>query len=1067
MPTYTAPQVDHNLYNTQLPQSRMMEVFSLLENKQGLYNQGLAQARNTLASMDHLPDEVTGKYTKQLVTDFNGKAREQIKSYQNVDFSLQSNVDLIANTYNPLIQDQTFMADYTATLNLKSQVQKAMSFRDSNKKDMYERYSDVNLQNLYNKFDGLANATTEAGTLEEAGNTANARYTPYTDYKKTIRELVTSKAFFVTEEQSPDGRGYMINHKGVKYGNMKRFLEANLTANELGQIKIEGEVAFFSAYKNSLEPSKADFVFNATQDTVDRLQQAATEIDSHVSSLKNKFSSYGADKSLNNRQRADKAKLKAAVLTYETQVETLRDKIENSNSTLDKFSKGELSADQIYSSLENNFSTAYINGTIDQMADGFNFQSKLQSKDEVFWARVTENRLSRQLSHSISNDNRQYGLDVAKFRADELAKAGGVMIDGKLVSTLEGKKLEILARKSGLVQNKKTGEWELPPGDGRSMLLKPGDGESNNKATALELNNRVNENRTNRRDNANNSLKKLVSLSDPSINKGDIQAAFDLLKSNKVVNAANFDPSNIRNNPNGNPRPTPPLGNSFPGSNFSSETFAKQPTNRFEELIKSVEGTDSAAARGLRALANLAGNTKNITPENILELVAKGVGDKLENNGYSQGTELAQDIYTTYSLQDQKLMLAEMSAASVNERVINGFTKTYPEFKKGASIGSDGQIVFSNTYVAHNPTNSKETITLNDANVKEFRRTHPSWMIGTYTASKTSEILETYLASTEGNAFVQQGKLVGEIGDPAQASAWLFSNPDNYKAFNTNFSLNPSFSNDFIEKDENDDFDGIKNADSGTAKFLNTLTATALSNGKQIFYSNENVVNPATRVTDIDEYGNVKIFFNVDYLERINGMKDDKGDDRDNYKTDKNGLSAQEQRDAIQILATKGVTIKAPPKVVSTTGGLVLENLAAGDFTAPVQTQSKDYKAYISYNKETKEMDVQYDIPDGKYLYNTNTMFTFDGTSFKPTIQVRNLTVTSENMGPTTQDRTLHTLNKELITSEDLQNKLEDNRLPAAVQIWKANKDIDFNVYRFNLAQLKEITDIIESIPLN
>lgn len=51
MASFVPPQVDHNLYTPILPQDNVMQIFSLLDQKQQLYNQGVKSAQNKISSM--------------------------------------------------------------------------------------------------------------------------------------------------------------------------------------------------------------------------------------------------------------------------------------------------------------------------------------------------------------------------------------------------------------------------------------------------------------------------------------------------------------------------------------------------------------------------------------------------------------------------------------------------------------------------------------------------------------------------------------------------------------------------------------------------------------------------------------------------------------------------------------------------------------------------------------------------------------------------------------------------------------------------------------------------------
>jgi hypothetical protein len=148
MPSFVPPQVDHNLYKPILPQDNVMQVFSLLDQKQQMYNMGVKQAQYKVSSMLNLENEVTSEPVKGMVTDFNKKANEIVKNYSNLDFSIQENVSLVDNIYDPLLSDKLFLQDYSATKQFNGEMKKALSYRDSDKKDIRDLYSETNVQAL-------------------------------------------------------------------------------------------------------------------------------------------------------------------------------------------------------------------------------------------------------------------------------------------------------------------------------------------------------------------------------------------------------------------------------------------------------------------------------------------------------------------------------------------------------------------------------------------------------------------------------------------------------------------------------------------------------------------------------------------------------------------------------------------------------------------------------------------------------------------------------------------------------------------------------------------------------
>lgn len=1018
MPTYTPPQVDHNLYQTQLPQSRMMEVFNLLEQKQGLYNQGLAQARNTISNMDNLPNQVLSPYSKELTTNFNQRAKEKIQEYSNLDFSMQSNVDLISNIYDPLLEDETFLADYGSTRNLNTQVKKAMSFRDSAKKDMYDRYSDTNLQHLYNQYDDLANATTEASALAAAKKSSSARYIPYTDYKKTIRDLVTSKSFFVTEDSSPLNNGYMISYKGVKYKDMKKFLEGNLTEKELGQMRVEGEVAFFNAYKNSGE-DKSQFVFDSTKEVIEATSNHKKEVGNHLKLLNDELASYGSDKVLNDKQRAQKAALIGTIKSYEAQEEALKNQIEEADSSIEKFASGQLTADQIYNTLQSGATSSYINGTIDQMARGFNFQSTTMPKDETYWARASENRLSARLRQDIIDSNRDYNLNVQKFAAEQLEKRGKVQIGGRVLPTLEAQKMIMDLAADGLKFDPKTGEIVLmTEQDFKSKVFTPG-GESIKVSRNIDnLSTRLSNARSKIKTNTTNTLLDLVAQASPRASREDLKSAIEFLEG-----------SNNTKNPNA-----------------LSNLMDKRKGNTISDLIEQTKNKNSAVHRGLSILKEIAGGNSELNSNNVLELVAQGVENKLKNNPLLAKQGLVPGIRARYQTNDIMAQAELAGAMRSNQNVVEGFKEAYPELAKGVSLDNSGNIII-------NPFNYQ---TKTEGSATGLAGGVKTTITTDKVRSKSSieDALNEYLNTNEGNDALLTGYTEMNITNPVEASAFIFNNKENYTKVFTNLKAKLPFNADIVDNNEGyDNADGLW--ESEKAEFLNSLVQNALSSPTTVNLSNKNLSPPINRIV-VDLFGNHKLYFNAEHLEKVNGMRNNAGVENTNYDGEKNGVSVDAQRQLIQVLATEGVTIENPDKSGGVNSNLLIESLRYMGIPAPVKSAGGTYAASLSYNPNTKGVDFRLDVPEDYYLYNNQKMYTFAEGKFTPNmINDGYISYGAEDFGYKKQTQILNDINSVLNYSESIHNQLQDSRIALAVDA--LYKDVDLSKKLFNMDELEAI----------
>lgn len=411
MPSYVNPNViDHNLYGTMIPQFPLEAVMKLGAHRQGLYNAGVSQARDKVSSMLNMENNVSSIIMQDTVNDFNKKANDIIKGYSTLDFSIGSNVDLVSATYDPLINDKHFMMDYSATINKKREVAKALNLRDNKDADLRNTYSDINLQRLLMSYDDLSSATTLKQLEQGASAAQGARYTPYEDYKKTIRELVTDKSFFARESSTPTGTGYMVTYKGLDYSSMSAFLQANLTAKELGQMRIEGEVGFNNVYKSS-GLDKGQFALETSRNSLSAIQEGVNDLRRDVEDSIKLLETYSDDSKLSTKKLAEKNLLKQRASVAQSILTNQEKKLENYQSTIRDYVDGNVSKNVLFNTLQGAYAQEYTLGTIDQMARSYGAaQTVSYGKDDAFWSRLSENRLSARLSL----DNKKFAFDQKK-----------------------------------------------------------------------------------------------------------------------------------------------------------------------------------------------------------------------------------------------------------------------------------------------------------------------------------------------------------------------------------------------------------------------------------------------------------------------------------------------------------------------------------------------------------------------------------------------------------------------------------------------------------------------------
>jgi hypothetical protein len=436
MPAFVPPQVDHNLYKPILPQDNVMQVFSLLDQKQQMYNQGVKEAQYKISSMLNLENEVTSSPVKGMVTDFNKKANDLIKQNSNLDFSIQSNVNLIDGIYDPLLNNKTFLQDYQATKNWRSEVNKALSYRDDKDKDVRDMFNETNLMALNIKRQNLAEAKTEKDIKNYSADLANSSYTPYTDVKKTIREyMATNKDFFKVEKDYATN-GYIITTKNgpQSYPSYKTFLESFLSDKEMNQLALEQKVGFYGAYKRS-GMSKEEFISSNLNNTIDMFEGALNEKSQELQTRLQELDTYPDDSKLNAKQKNEVAALRNEAAKLQQEVKYRSDSVESLNDYMKKASEGQIDLTNFYETAENMFVKNGVDMEVRNMAMGLSgFESVSIKKDEAYWTNIQENRLSRALSHEIAQDNiaNQIAfaeLDLKKQKNLIDAAAAGLAVD--------------------------------------------------------------------------------------------------------------------------------------------------------------------------------------------------------------------------------------------------------------------------------------------------------------------------------------------------------------------------------------------------------------------------------------------------------------------------------------------------------------------------------------------------------------------------------------------------------------------------------------------------------------
>lgn len=460
MASFVPPQVDHNLYKPILPQDHLMQVFTLLDQKQQLYNQGVKQAQYKVSSMLNLENEVTSGPVKGMVTDFNKKAQEQIRKYSNLDFSLQANVDMVSSVYNPLLNDKLFLQDYTATKNLNGEMAKGLAYRDSEKKEVRDMFSNTNLQAVQIKKYRLASATTEKDIYKYAGEGIQTYYEPYHDYQGEIKELFKDgnmKVIKIRDNQTKDEFGnpsfvYRVTDKNgsLAYESFEDFISASLSPKAKRQIQLEGEVEYFGMERQLgkqgiLNQYVATNVtnFSSAEDLPEvKARKAANE------KLKARINTYTEDGKLSPELLVQKYQDIALMQNNLRAIASHTELFDQRRKELAKYTSGEITLDQYYENIKPELLNNYVGQTIKRSA--YSYADATTESEITYSTEINRMLFDREkfkiergdkavkefnelykgfFDQLIANNSNQ--LSAAQLQADAIALAKGQRPTGK------------------------------------------------------------------------------------------------------------------------------------------------------------------------------------------------------------------------------------------------------------------------------------------------------------------------------------------------------------------------------------------------------------------------------------------------------------------------------------------------------------------------------------------------------------------------------------------------------------------------------------------------------------
>lgn len=128
-----------------------------LQYKQGQYDRGFAQLSKTARSI--IDSDVTSAYSKDKRKQILANAEQALKNLPNIDLSLPQNLNTAYSIFQPFYEDDALLTDIMKTKSLKSEIQRGMSLRDSDKEEERNRYWNIGVQDLYDNLEDLSKAT--------------------------------------------------------------------------------------------------------------------------------------------------------------------------------------------------------------------------------------------------------------------------------------------------------------------------------------------------------------------------------------------------------------------------------------------------------------------------------------------------------------------------------------------------------------------------------------------------------------------------------------------------------------------------------------------------------------------------------------------------------------------------------------------------------------------------------------------------------------------------------------------------------------------------------------------
>jgi hypothetical protein len=249
-----------------------------------------------------------------------------LRKYTNLDFSIEDNVRAIDNLYAPLIKDQDFKTDYSATAHVNSEMERAFALRDSDKKEDREAFSMTNLEHVAEPLNLLKNAKNSKELKMAAAVSTSRFYEPYTDYTKEIKETLNAMKAEVSFDTLSGG--YIVTTKNGATGenythSIKKYLDLTLSDKAKRQIKIEAAVAVDREVRTKgIEKVTTDYLEGSLK-TIDKTMEQYSK---KLASLEHSLDVLPAEDKMNDAERKQYAILQDVIETYSDGIEKLKSK---------------------------------------------------------------------------------------------------------------------------------------------------------------------------------------------------------------------------------------------------------------------------------------------------------------------------------------------------------------------------------------------------------------------------------------------------------------------------------------------------------------------------------------------------------------------------------------------------------------------------------------------------------------------------------------------------------------------------------------------------------------------